>query len=82
MRLVLDIDEPADGRMAGFVQPAGAQGAMPFSGLLELLATIEELLLVGEGPGGLDEASGGEAAAPATGALARSPEPLKAPSGG
>jgi len=60
LRLVLDIDEPADGRMEGSVQPAGAQGARPFSGLLELLATIEELLLVSEGPAGLDEASGGE----------------------
>jgi len=32
---------------------------MPFSGVLELVATVEELLLVGEGPPGLDEASGG-----------------------
>ena len=59
MRLVLDIGRSIDGRVEGFFQPVGAQAPMPFSGVLELVATVEELLLVGEGPPGLDEASGG-----------------------
>jgi hypothetical protein len=55
MRLVLDIDRSADGRVEGFVHPVGAQAAMPFSGLLELLGALEELLLAVEGAQRADE---------------------------
>jgi hypothetical protein len=57
MRLVLDIDRSADGRVEGSVHPVGAPAAVPFSGLLELLGTLEELLLPKEG-GPADEAKG------------------------
>jgi hypothetical protein len=60
LRLVLDIDQSADGRVEGFVQPVGAQAPTPFSGVLELVAAVEGLLLVGNGPPGLDKASGGQ----------------------
>ena len=60
LRLVLDIDRSADGRVEGFVHPVGAQAAMPFSGLLELLGALEELLLPDEGASGADEATGRE----------------------
>jgi hypothetical protein len=64
LRLVLDIDRSADGRVEGFAHPVGAPAAMPFSGLLELLGTLEELLLPKEGGPGADEAKGaGEARA-------------------
>ena len=49
LRLVLDIDRSADGRVEGSAHPVGAPAAMPFSGWLELLGTLEELLLPKEG---------------------------------
>ena len=49
LRLVLDIGRSIDGRVEGFVQPAGAQAPTPLSGVLELVATLEELLVVSEG---------------------------------
>ena len=57
LRLVLDIDRSADGRVEGFVHPVGAQAAMPFSGLLELLGALEELLLPDEGAQRANEAT-------------------------
>ena len=60
MRLVLDIDRSADGRVEGFVHPVGAQAAMPFSGLLELLGALEELLLPDEGAPRADQATDGK----------------------
>jgi len=60
LRLVLDIDRSADGRVEGFVHPGGAQAAMPFSGLLELLGALEELLLPDEGAQRANEATGRE----------------------
>jgi len=60
LRLVLDIDRSADGRVEGFVHAVGAQAAMPFSGLLELLGALEELLLPDEGAPRADEAAGRE----------------------
>jgi hypothetical protein len=59
LRLVLDIGRSIDGRVEGFVQPVEAQAPTPFSGVLELVATVEELLLVNEGPPGRGEASSG-----------------------
>ena len=60
MRLVLDIDRSADGRMEGLVHPAGARLAMPFSGVLELLGIVEELFaheaaLGADGPAGWEQ---------------------------
>ena len=57
VQLVLDIDRTADGRLEGFVHPGGAQAAMPFSGLLELLGALEELLLLDEGAQRANEAT-------------------------
>ena len=57
MRLVLDIDGSADGRVEGFVHPVGAQEPMPFSGLLELLGALEELLFPDEGAPMADQAT-------------------------
>ena len=60
MRLVLDIGRSIDGRIEGFVQPVEAQAPTPFSGVLELVATVEELLLVNDPPGRGEASSGGE----------------------
>jgi hypothetical protein len=49
VRLVLVIDRNADGRVEGSVHPAGVRASMHFSGLLELLGTLEELLPADEG---------------------------------
>ena len=65
MRLVLDIDRSADGRVEGFVHPVGAQAPMPFSGLLELLGALEELLFPDEGRQGPTKPQG-EKIVPAT----------------
>ena len=47
LRLILDISQSADGRVTGQAQAPGEQ-AVPFSGLLELLKTIEDALLGNE----------------------------------
>jgi hypothetical protein len=60
LQLVLDIDRSADGRVEGSVQPVGAQAAMPFSGLLELLGALEELLFPDEGAPRAGQATGRE----------------------
>ena len=60
MRLVVDIDRSADGRVEGFVHPVGVQAPMPFSGLLELLGALEELLFPDEGAPRADQATGRE----------------------
>jgi len=60
LQLVLEIGQSADGKVEGFVRPVGAQVPTPFSGVLELVATVEGLVLASSGPPGLDEASGGE----------------------
>jgi len=60
LRLVLDIDRSADGRVEGSVHPVAAQAAMPFSGLLELLGALEELLSLDEGAPRADQATGRE----------------------
>jgi hypothetical protein len=59
LRLVLDIDRSADGRVEGFVRAAGTRAAMRFSGLLELLGAVEELLFADEVVPEADEAAGG-----------------------
>jgi len=60
LRLVLDIDRSADGRVEGSLQPVEGQESFPFSGLLELLATLEELLLVVGAAPEADQAGPGE----------------------
>ena len=47
MRLILDISRRADGRVTGQAQAPGER-AVPFSGLLELLKAIEDLMLGAE----------------------------------
>ncbi|HXW78451.1 MAG TPA: hypothetical protein VEJ84_03080 [Acidimicrobiales bacterium] len=47
MRLVVDISRTADGRIEGQAQAPGGP-AVPFSGLLELLRTIEDALATAE----------------------------------
>ena len=44
MRLVLDIGKTRDGRYQGRLTVAGAGGQHDFSGILELLAILEDLL--------------------------------------
>jgi len=61
LRLVLDIDRSIDGRLEGFVQLVGAQAPKPFSGVLELVATVEELLLDSDAPYGLSDPTGVQA---------------------
>lgn len=65
MRLLLDIERSVDGRVEGIVHPGGVRAAMPFSGLLELLGTVEELLSADQGAPGAEEAPAANKVPPA-----------------
>jgi hypothetical protein len=45
MEMILDVTATERGRMSGTVTPLAGRDAIPFSGTLELVARIEELLL-------------------------------------
>ena len=44
MRIVLDVRQTADGRLAGDVQMAGSRATRPFEGIIELVGVIEAFL--------------------------------------
>ncbi len=44
MRIVLDVRQTADGRLAGDLRMAGAGAARPFEGIIELVGLIEVFL--------------------------------------
>ena len=44
MRIVLDVQQTADGRLAGDLRMAGSRASSPFEGLIELVGLIEVFL--------------------------------------
>ena len=44
MRIVLDVRQTADGRLAGDVRMAGTRATRPFEGIIELVGLIEVFL--------------------------------------
>lgn len=44
MRIVLDVRQAADGRLAGDVRPADSRATRPFEGIIELVGLIEVFL--------------------------------------
>jgi hypothetical protein len=44
LRIVLDVRQTADGRLAGDVQMAGSRATRPFEGIIELVGVIEAFL--------------------------------------
>jgi hypothetical protein len=54
MRLVLDITITPDGHYHGHVARAGIAAGQEFTGILELLAILEQLLLPNRADGGTD----------------------------
>ena len=44
MRIVLDVQQTTDGRLAGDVRVAGTRATRPFEGIIELVGLIEVFL--------------------------------------
>ena len=44
MRIVLDVQQTADGRLAGDIRVAGTRATRPFEGIIELVGVIEAFL--------------------------------------
>ena len=44
MRIVLDVQQTADGRLAGDLRMAGSRATRPFEGIIELVGLIEVFL--------------------------------------
>ena len=44
MRIVLDVQQTADGRLAGDLRMAGSRATRPFEGIIELVGLIEAFL--------------------------------------
>jgi hypothetical protein len=44
LRIVLDVRQTADGRLAGDLRMAGARATRPFEGIIELVGLIEVFL--------------------------------------
>ena len=44
MRIVLDVQQAADGRLAGDLRMAGTRATRPFEGIIELVGLIEAFL--------------------------------------
>jgi hypothetical protein len=44
LRIVLDVRQTADGRLAGNLRMAGARATRPFEGIIELVGLIEVFL--------------------------------------
>jgi len=59
MRLVLDITTAPDGRYQGHIRVTGTGAGQEFSGILELLAILEQYLLPDRADGGTDPHPGG-----------------------
>ena len=51
MRIVLDVRQTADGRLAGDLRMAGTRATRPFEGIIELVGLIEVLLANPPAPG-------------------------------
>jgi hypothetical protein len=51
LRIVLDVQQTADGRLAGDVRLAGSRATRPFEGILELVGLIEVFLANPPAPG-------------------------------
>jgi hypothetical protein len=44
LRIVLDVRQTADGRLAGDLRMAGSRATRPFEGIIELVGVIEAFL--------------------------------------
>ena len=65
MRIVLDVQQIADGRLAGDLRMSGSRATRPFEGIIELVGLIEVFLAnppSGPGIAGADTVSPGSAA--------------------
>ena len=51
MRIVLDVQQTAEGRLAGDLRMAGTRATRPFEGIIELVGLIEVLLASPPAPG-------------------------------
>lgn len=51
MRLVMQLDRDADGRLCGEITREGAVTSLDFSGTLEMLKVLEDLICAGDGRG-------------------------------
>ena len=56
MRIVLDVRQTADGRLAGDLRMAGTCATRPFEGIIELVGLIEVFLAGPEPPAGIASA--------------------------
>jgi hypothetical protein len=51
MRVVMQLDRDTDGRLCGQITREGAAMSLGFSGTLEMLKVLEELVSAGDGRG-------------------------------
>ena len=51
MRIVLDVRQTADGRLAGDLRMPGTRATRPFEGIIELVGLIEVFLANSPAPG-------------------------------
>ena len=51
MRLVMQLERDTDGRLCGQITREGAVNSLGFSGTLEMLKVLEELVPAGDGRG-------------------------------
>lgn len=58
MRIVLDVRQTADGRLAGDLRMAGSCATRPFEGIIELVGLIEVFLANPKAPAGIASADG------------------------
>ena len=56
MRIVLDVQQTADGRLAGDLRMAGTRATRPFEGIIELVGLIEVFLANPQAPAGISSA--------------------------
>jgi len=53
LRIVLDVRQTADGRLAGDLRIAGSRATRPFEGIIELVGLIEVFLANPHAPAGI-----------------------------
>ena len=51
MRIVMQLERDADGRLCGEITREGAGTSLDFSGTLEMLKVLEDLVSAGDGRG-------------------------------
>jgi hypothetical protein len=56
LRIVLDVRQTADGRLAGDLRMAGTCATRPFEGIIELVGLIEVFLASPQAPAGISAA--------------------------